>query len=355
MEHPSAPAPRPSEKRKWLPMLLKIAIPAVVSVGLCVVMFRDIDFGAMMAIIRRDCRFEWIALNLAIGLLPMFFRAMRWRLQLRVIGCRPPLRVLVYSMFGTYAVNLVFPRLGEVWRTGYIAGREGTPFPAVFGSMVADRLADTCTVALLTLFTFIIASGPLTDFVREYPDAYRAISAVLSSPWTWGAVAAFILLAWLFMKRGNGGLSLKIKGFFRGLWEGFAAIARMDHKGAWLLYTAGVWGCYFLQLYVAFRAFPMTDGILERYGAVAPLVCFVLTSISMGVPSNGGIGPYQATMIFGLSVFAPAAALAAGPAREAFLTEAAAFGNLLIGAQTLFWVICGLVVFGLIAIDKRRG
>ncbi len=215
------------------------------------------------------------------------------------------------------------------------------------------RSADTCTVALLTLFTFVLASGPLLDFVREYPDAYRAVSAVASSPWTWIALAAFLLLGWLFMKRGRGTLALKVKGFFRGLWDGFAAIAKMDHKGEWLLYTIGVWGCYFLQLYVAFRAFPLTDGILESHGAIAPLVCFVLTSISMGVPSNGGIGPYQATMIFGLSVFAPAAALA-GPGREAFVTEAAAFGNLLIGAQTLFWVLCGLVVFALIAIDKRR-
>ena len=353
---PAKPAtgPRP-RNRVWISRILKIAVPAVVSVGLCVVMFRDIDFGAMMEIIRRDCRFEWIALNLAIGLLPMVLRALRWRLQLRVIGCRPPLRALVYSMFGTYAVNLVFPRLGEVWRTGYIAGRQGTPFPAVFGSMVADRLADTCTVALVTLLTFILASGPLTAFVSEYPDAYRAISAVASSPWTWVAVAAFIIAAWLFMRYGRGKVVTKIKGFFRGLWEGFAAIAKMEHKGRWLLFTAGVWGCYYLQLYVAFHAFPMTDAILARYGAIAPLVCFVLTSISMGVPSNGGIGPYQATMIFGLSVFAPAAALAAGPACEAFLTEAAAFGNLLIGAQTLFWVLGGLVVFVLIALDRRRG
>ncbi len=339
----------PSPKSRLLGRVLKIAIPAIVSVGLCVVMFRDIDFGAMVDIIRHECRFEWIALNLAIGLLPMLFRALRWRIQLRVIGCRPPLRVLVYSMFGTYAVNLVFPRLGEVWRTGYIAQRQSTPFSAVFGSMVADRLADTCTVALLTLATFIMASGPLTDFVRAYPDAYRAISGVLSSPWTWTALAAVALLGWLFMKRAGGSFATKVKSFFRGLWEGFAAIGKMDHKGEWLLYTIGVWGCYFLQLYVAFHAFPLTDGILAKYGAIAPLVCFVLTSISMGVPSNGGIGPYQATMIFGLSVFAPTVA-----STPAFLTEAAAFGNLLIGAQTLFWVLCGLVVFALIALDKRR-
>ncbi|MDE7141894.1 MAG: flippase-like domain-containing protein, partial [Muribaculaceae bacterium] len=132
---PAKQTPRP--RRALLARALKLAIPAVVSVGLCVVMFRDIDFGAMVEIIRRDCRFGWIALNLALGIPPMSFRALRWRLQLRVIGCRPPLRALVCSMFGTYAVNLVFPRLGEVWRTGYIAQRQGTTFTTVFGSMVA--------------------------------------------------------------------------------------------------------------------------------------------------------------------------------------------------------------------------
>ena len=45
-----------------------------------------------------------------------------------------------YSIFGTYAVNLVFPRLGEVWRTGYIAQRQKAPFTTVFGSMVAAVL-----------------------------------------------------------------------------------------------------------------------------------------------------------------------------------------------------------------------
>ena len=99
---------------------MKFIIPVVVSVGLCVVMFRDIDFGDMMRVIRHDCDFRWIGLMMVMSVMPMVFRALRWGIQLRALGIDAPVHVLVCSIFGTYAVNLVFPRLGEVWRTGYV-------------------------------------------------------------------------------------------------------------------------------------------------------------------------------------------------------------------------------------------
>ena len=145
----------------WLAGLLKFGVPVVISVGLCWLLFRDFDFREMWRLIRTECHFGWIGLGLAISIGSHIFRAMRWQIQLRALGVNPPLFYLVLSIFGTYAVNLVFPRLGEVWRTGYIAERQHAPFTTVFGSMVADRLADTVTVALLTIFTFIVASGSL--------------------------------------------------------------------------------------------------------------------------------------------------------------------------------------------------
>ncbi|MDE6131528.1 MAG: lysylphosphatidylglycerol synthase domain-containing protein, partial [Muribaculaceae bacterium] len=109
------------QKNKWLMMLLKYVVPLVITIGLCYLMFTGIDFNEMLAIIKRDCNFTWIAMALCISVLSHVFRAMRWRIQLRALGINAPLFALVLSIFGTYAVNLVFPRLGEVWRTGYIA------------------------------------------------------------------------------------------------------------------------------------------------------------------------------------------------------------------------------------------
>lgn len=336
--------------------LLKFGIPLAISVGLCVALFRDIDFGEMMRIIREDCNFWFIGLNLLIGLVPIIVRAARWGIQLKAIDVRPPFRILFYSIFGTYAFNVVFPRLGEVWRSGYIAYRQKAPFPEVFGSMIADRLADTVVVALLTLLTFTFASAPFIKFIHTYPEAYDKIESLLTSPLVWGCVTGAAILFWALLRYGKGKFISGVRNFFKGIWEGFAAIARMDGKGRWLLLTAVLWSCYFLQLYVAFFAFPMTRQLLAENGIIVAIICYMLTTIAMGIPSNGGIGPYQTALIFGLQLFAPATVSAAvnPAAHKAFITAGAAFGNTVIAAQTLTFIIGGIIVFLLIAADRRR-
>lgn len=335
--------------RPILSKILQFIVPLVVSVGLCVAMFRDIDFNRMMEVIRDECDFRWIGLMLAISIVPMMLRGLRWGIQLEGLGISAPVHALILSIFGTYAVNIVFPRLGEVWRSGYVAYRQDAPFSKVFGSMIADRFADLITVGLLTLLTFIVAREPIVAFVHTYPQAYRAIAAILGSPWFWIALAACTACAWIILARSHNKIILKIKGFLTGLWQGFAVLARMNHKWRWLGLTACIWGCYFLQLVVAFQAFPLTAKLMAEHGIVVPLVCFILTSISMGIPSNGGIGPYQTTMIFGLALFADAST-----AHNDFLTEGAAFGNVIIASQTALLIVLGLFTFICIALEKRR-
>ena len=329
--------------------ILQFIIPMVVSIGLCAAMFRDIDFHSMMQVIRNECNFWWIGLMLAISFMAIIFRAMRWGIQLQAVGIRPPLRILIYSIIGTYAVNLVFPRLGEVWRTGYVAYREQSPFSTVFGTMIADRFADLLTVAILTSATFVIARTPLIAFVRTYPQAYDAILHFATSPLTWTALLILAIAAWLLLTRSKNRHILGIKHFMQGIWKGFAAIAHMKGKFRWLLLTICIWGAYFTSFAVAFNAFPMTRNLLHTNGPALPLVCFVLTSISMGIPSNGGIGPYQTTLLFGLLLFLPA-----GTDMAAFKTVGAAFGNVLIAAQTAMFILLGLITFALIALEKQK-
>lgn len=349
---PAAPQPKGSRIRKTVGMVVKFIVPVAVSVGLCLIMFRDIDYHDMMKVIREQCDFRWIGLNLLLGIVPLLLRALRWGIQLRASGVNAPVHALVYSIIGCYSLNLVFPRLGEVWRTGYIAYREEHPFSTIFGSMIADRFADLITVASLTLFTFLIARGPIVDFVQTYPDAYRRIAAVLASPWTWVSLVALVGLFWLVLSRSHSSWAAKIKNFLKGLWNGFADITHMRHKGVWLGLTFGIWGAYYLQLVVAFNAFPVLRELLAHSGLIVTLVCFVLTSIGMGIPSNGGIGPYQTAMLFGLNIFYPA--LGGTVSQEAFRLTGAAFGNVIIACQTLLLVVLGLVVFVLVTLDKRR-
>lgn len=330
-------------KRSPVALAASYGIPLIVSAGLCYVLFTSIDFDEMAGIVRRECRPAWIALALALSVLSHVLRAARWRIQLRALGICRSLWELTLSIFGTYAVNLVFPRLGEIWRTTFVARRSGAPFSQVFGSMVADRLSDTLTVLVLAVAAFALASGHVMEYLQGSAGAMQRIGQLLSSPWLWTAAVAAVAAAWWWTARSRSALAAKVRGVLSGLWQGFAVVATMPGRGRWLVLTAAVWGCYYVQLYVAFYAFPFTEALVSApHGAVVVLVAFVLSSLSMGVPSNGGIGPWQWAIIFALGSYGVAA------------PEAGAFANMVLGTQTLLVIALGIFTFACIAISNKH-
>lgn len=335
----------PQQKKKSLGKeIMKYLVAPFFTVGLCWGLFHSINFSEMMEIIRTQCDFRWMILVIIISVCSHVFRAMRWGIQLRGLGINPPLYALVYSIFGTYAVNFVLPRLGEVWRTSYIATRQDAPFSTVFGSMVADRLSDTVTVLLLLLLTFVLASSTLLSYLQQSQATYDALMGLATSPWVWACAAALVALCvWFFTRKPREGSALwKVRRFFAGLWEGFAVIAKMPGKGRWLLLTFDIWGCYYLQMYFAFYAFPFTAQLLHTHGALAVLVVFVISSISMGVPSNGGIGPWQWAVIFALGIYG------------VDKVSSGAFANLVMGTQTALTVVLGIITFVGISLDRKK-
>lgn len=338
------PTPKPQGKfRKWLGYLLKYALPLFISVGLCYLLFKNQDLGAMIDTIKRECNFFWIGVSLLFNISAMFFRAARWGIQLNGLGIHAPRRALLYAIFGTYAVNLVLPRLGEVWRSGYIAQRQNAPFTEVFGSMLADRLADTLTVLLIAVVTFMLSSNALSLYLGQHSASLAGMVSLATSPWLWLAVANVVAGFIIFMK-------IKVKACWvnalqkavKELWKGFAVLVKMPRRGVWLLLTIGIWSTYFLSMWFAFKSFGFTAEIASEYGIIAVLVTFVLSSISMGVPSNGGIGPWQWAVIFALGIYGLDA------------NRAGAFANVLLGCTTLMQISLGLVTFAGIALDRKR-
>jgi len=342
-----------SGRRRLIGVILKYAIPVVISVGLCWLLFHEDNLADMLVVIRTKCQFQWIGLMLVVSFMSYVFRALRWGIQLEGVGVKAPFTERVYSIFGTYAVNLVFPRLGEVWRSGFIAHRESAPFGTVFGTMIADRFADLVTGMIFTLLTLLVGRHAIGAFVERYPDSYRNMAYVVTSPWTILAVAVAVLLAlWLFKSRSSNGMMNKIRRFCQELWLGFAAILKIRRKKMWLVWTLLLWGCYFGQMVLAFQAFPFTRDIYAEYGLVSVLVCFTLGTIAMGIPSNGGIGPYQIALIFGLSLYCPSGLDEV--ARKAFELDSKAFANLILTMSTCLTILLGLWAFVAIALSKRR-
>jgi len=326
--------------------LLQWGLPLLLTVALVWYMFQKVDFSEMMRILRHGVDYGWILLAMGISVFSHVFRAIRWRLQLRSLGIRPPLLALCCSIFGCYALNLVFPRLGEVWRCTYISRREKSSFTKVFGSMMADRLSDSVFVFFLTVLTFIVATPAIEAFLDKYPLG-RGLVGIVSSVWFWAALAGLIFAVWAILRfgRDNGAVKRAVQ-WIRQLWEGFADVWRMKGRWSFILLTFAIWGCYFIQLYVAFFAFSFTADLCTRadlgYGLVPCLVAFVFSSIGMAIPSNGGLGPWNIAVIFGLAIYGVSDA------------QGTAFSMLQWSGSTVMIILLGIFTMAYIAMDKPK-
>ena len=92
---------------------------------------------------------------------------------------------------------------------------------------------------------------------------------------------------------------------------------------------------------------PLALDFTRDLGILCALVCFVLSSISMGIPTNGGLGAWHIAVIFGLSLY--------GVGKFSFNSpdpEASAFAMLVWGAQTLLLVALGIYTYLYILFDK---
>ena len=169
--------------------------------------------------------------------------------------------------------------------------------------------------------------------------------------WVFWALVALALAGvaaiWLIVKsKAEQGLVAKLRTLILNLWDGLASISRMEGKWLFLLYTVLIWTCYYLQLYIASFAFTFT----AQMGVVPILVLFVLSSLGMAVPSNGGLGPWQFTIIFGLAIYG----VGSLPLSTPYNAQASAFAWLVWGVQTMLLIALGIYAFVSMEIDRRR-
>jgi len=321
-------------RKGLLSKAFQLLLPLVITVALVWYMFTKIDFGTLWETLQHGVRYPWLLATCAVSVLSHIVRALRWRLQLRTLHVDPPLHALSCSIFGTYALNLVLPRLGELWRCTYISRRQRAPLTTILGTMVSDRLCDTLTVLCLLLLTLGLAHDQVTGFIDRYHLGSPAMS-LLSSPkmWVYAVLALAVLGAVAYAARRTRPMQAVKKACVR-LWSGFASVARVKSPALFMTYTLGIWGCYFFQLYLAFYAFDCTRMLLQEPGTAAGLlpclVAFVLSSIGMAVPSNGGLGPWNICIIFALSLWGVAE------------SPAAAMSIVVWSAQTLTLIMLGI-------------
>lgn len=283
---------------------LKFWLGIGVSVFIMVLLFRDIDFKQLwLVLIRVDYRY--ILLAIACNFISLYLRAIRWHFLL-ISEKRIPISSLYpATIIGYMANNLLPARLGEFVRAYILARREGLKTPAVFASLVIDRLFDGFTVMLILLFTL---------FTLRLPQGLTKAETILKT----GGIVTFVLYAgvvvFLFLLKHQTVRTLawteillrpfpqKLSDWIIPLLGSFIGGIKMSSKGghiaAVVASSIAVW---------VFCIIPV-DLVLRGFGIQLPIAAsmfiLVLLVFAVMVPASPGyIGTYHSACFMGLSAF----------------------------------------------------
>ena len=336
METPTLP--EKSKHKSIFNTFIKVILPLILGILILYLLFRNNDFNEIWTILK-DANWGILLFSLLFGVLGNTVRGYRWGLLIEPLGYKPKVSNLVFAIYGNYAINFAIPRAGEVWRCGMIAKEEKIPFTKLIGTMILDRMLDTLMVALITLFAFFINMQFFMTYIKNNKAAFDSILNILSSPLLYLGIIAFIGVVILIFKVFKENFIIKkIRELVSGFWSDLKAIWRMKQKGRLILYSFMIWGSYFLYFYITFYAFDFTANL----GITAGLIAFALSSISMAIPTNGGMGPWHAAVIASLVLYNVANAQA----------DAFAFG--VFAMQSLWVILCGLFGIAALAIKNRN-
>jgi len=314
--------------------IVRIVLPLSLGIILLWYLYRKQDISAMMEVVKKGVRYEIIFFSLIFGLLANIIRALRWSLLIDPLGKRVRRRNTIYAVLGNYAINFALPRLGEIWRCGVTAKYEKVPFTKLLGTLFVDRIMDWIVVSLLTLCLCVFNLHFFRTFFSENPPKFiELVSIMIHSWWTYICLVVFVLLIWIiFVKFKHLTIVKRTVELLKNVWEGVKSLWKTDHKMLFCIQTLLIWIGYFLYFYITFFAFRFTEDLGIRIG----LIAFTMSSISVAMPVQGGIGVWHFMVISTLVAFGVNA------------TDAGAFALVVYTIQTIWLILTGL--FGIIAL-----
>ncbi|MDR0835024.1 MAG: flippase-like domain-containing protein [Tannerella sp.] len=314
---------------------LKIFLPLLLGFALLWFLYRKSEMTEIVEIIRKGVNYKVLFASLLFGLAANVTRGVRWAMLIDSLGKTVRKKNAILAVLGNYAINLAIPfRAGEFWRCGITSKYEKIPFMKLLGTLFVDRFMDTVTVSLLTLCLFIFNIPFFSSFFSENPPLIiDTLFRILSSVWIYLGIIVIVVFIWiLFTKFKHLTIVQIIRAWINNVMEGVKSIQKIEHKALFILQTLMIWGGYFIYFYMCFYAFDFTKDLGVRIG----LIAFVMSSIGVAVPVQGGIGVWHFMVIFTLVTF--------GVNR----TDADAFAFVVFAVQSIWIVLTGL--FGIIAL-----
>lgn len=253
-------------------------------------MYRDFDFKTVADTLMHGMNWTWMLLSFPFGILAQMFRGWRWHLTLEPIGEKPRTSTSINSIFLSYAVSLIVPRIGEFARCGILRRYDGVSFPKALGTVVMERAIDSALVMLIALLTFAFQLRVFNTFFAETGTNLESILSKFSAAGyavTTVCAVAVLILAWYLLQRFA--IYNKVRTMVRGIWQGIMAVRGVKHPWLFVAFTLGIWASYFLHYYLTFFCFEATSHL----GMACALVTFIVGSIAVIVPTPNGAGPWH--------------------------------------------------------------
>ena len=164
----------------------KLWIGFAVSVLLLALFLVTVDLGRMLTALA-GANYVYLAPGLALYLISLLFRTLRWHVMLRHLRVVPVRRLYPVVVVGYMANNLLPLRMGELVRSYYVGEREVISKTAALMTIFVERVFDA--VVLLLFVAAIALFVPLSGLAEAFGDR-------LGIPWPWLVVllsAPFVL------------------------------------------------------------------------------------------------------------------------------------------------------------------
>ena len=324
--------------KNYLKSLLKILLPLALGGGILWWTYRDFDFSVLNKALFAQMSIGWLFFSLIFEVLSHVFRGLRWKQVLEPLGEHPRANTCINAIFFSYAISLLIPRSGEVARCGILKRYDGVSFTKSLGTVVTERVVDMVCVALIALIVMALQFDVIYTFFSEKGKVMdeAALSDASSNLLPWLMIGIVICVIGYYLLR-RMKFANKVKDFFRNLWEGICSVRRVKNIPLFLFYSIAIWGCYILQFYITFFAFPFTADL----GFKAGLAVFITTSFAVLIPTPNGAGPWHYVVISTLT-------LIYGVGEP----EAGVFALIVHGLQTAALIILG--VYSMIALRKKK-
>ncbi len=252
---------------------------------------KGLDFKVIRASLAK-ANYLWVLFAAVFGLLAYWFRAVRWNLMLEPMGHKISNSNSLWSISFGYLMNLTIPRSGEVARATALYGVEKVPVDQSFGTIILERVVDLiCMLGFLGL-TLLFKYEAILSFyensgVNLNPNKILLILLVLAV----GTVLFFVFKK----KLANIPFLGKIVNFIDGIFQGLTTIFKLKEKGKFILYTLGIWICYYFAAYLVCFALPETSNFTVADG----FFIIVVGTLGMIIPASGGIGAFNLAMKYG--------------------------------------------------------